>query len=97
MFQNANPGTLVIVAVMALMFSLCSLQAYGAWQMLHARSYALGLTSGLLLLIPDCCCYSWFLWLGFGIWAIVIINDTDVRWLIRQKQKEESEMERRDD
>jgi hypothetical protein len=96
-FQNANPGMLVFLAVGVLMFALCSLQAYGAWLMLNARSYGLGLTAGILLLIPGCDYCFWPFYLGFAIWAIVIINDADVRWLIRQRQKQEHEMERRDD
>jgi hypothetical protein len=100
MFQNANPGILIAVAVVGLLFVMVAVQVYGAWQMLNARSYGWGLTSGILMLIPSCdypcTCISWFFYLGIGIWALVIINDSDVRWLIRQRQKEEHEMERHD-
>lgn len=100
-FQNANPNILILVGVVGIFFVLAALQVYGAWQMLNARSYAWGLVSGILLILPacdyPCTCISWFFYLAFAIWGLVVINDSDVRWLIRQRNREEHEMERRED
>lgn len=96
-FNNAaNRGSLFSFAFFGVAFFKESATAYGAWLMLNARSYGWGLTASILMLIPLCDYCCWFIYLGFGIWAIVVINDYDVRWLIRQRQKSEREMERHD-
>jgi len=93
-------GAAPIAGYFIIEFVRSTLAVVGACQMLNARSYGWGVTASILIIIPSCChvtpwtFWLWFLNLAFGIWALVIINDSDVRWLIRQRQREDTEMER---
>ncbi len=88
-----NPGTTVLLAVTALSFAFVAIIIFGAWMMLNCRSYGWGLTAGILMVIPFFDYMLWVFYVGFGVWAIVAINDSNVRWLIRQRQKQEHLME----
>lgn len=95
-----NFNNVVFAGVIALIFLKSTLTAFGAWKMYNARSYGWGLAAGILVMIPgvDICCLAIcsVVTLPIGIWTLVMINDYDVRWLIRQQQKNESELDRHD-
>jgi hypothetical protein len=50
---------------------------YGAWKMMRGESYAWAMTASILSLFPctGCC----ILGAPFGIWALVVLNDSSVR------------------
>jgi hypothetical protein len=49
----------------------------GAWKMMRAESYGMAMTASILSLLPcTACCV---LGLPFGIWGLVVLNDSDVK------------------
>lgn len=60
-------------------FNLClwPIVAFGAIRMMQLRSRGLCLAAAVAAMVPtQCCC---FLGIGFGIWALVVLNRDDVR------------------
>jgi hypothetical protein len=66
----------IVVGVIGLIIS--AVVAYGALKMKHLENHGLAMTAAILSVIPctsPCC----FLGFPFGIWAIVVLNDSTVR------------------
>jgi len=63
----------VVMSVVALM---------GAVRMKNLRSYGLAMTSAIIMLIP-CIWPCWFLSMPFGIWALVVLANGEVRAAFR--------------
>jgi hypothetical protein len=66
----------LLVGMYGLGLACCSITYYGALKMKSLESYALAMTSAILSMIPCGCC---ILGIPFGIWALVVINDQQVR------------------
>jgi predicted Zn finger-like uncharacterized protein len=65
----------ITAAIIGVLMSIMVL--IGAVKMKKLRNYGLALTSSILsMLSPTCCC---FLGLPFGIWALVVLNNPDVK------------------
>jgi hypothetical protein len=51
---------------------------YGAWRMKELKSYGLAITASILAFLP-CSCPCCFLGMAFGVWALVVLNNADVK------------------
>lgn len=55
---------------------------YGAIQMMHGRSFGLSRTAAILAVVPlTSCCFV--IGIPFGIWALVVLAQPDVKALFR--------------
>jgi phage FluMu protein Com len=58
---------------------------YGALKMMRLQSYHMALAAAILAVIPfSClgngvCCPIWLIELGFGVWALVVLSDAQVK------------------
>jgi hypothetical protein len=67
-----------IPAVCAVVGFLSSLIIFGAVRMLTGSSHGWGMASAIIAIFP-LNCYVWVLGIGFGIWAIVVLNNPRVK------------------
>jgi hypothetical protein len=71
-------GTFGGYAIALLSLIVAPLIIYGAIQMLKGKSYKLAKTSAILAIIPFIsCCF--IIGIPFGIWALMVLNDPEVR------------------
>lgn len=62
---------------------ISGLGLYGSIQMLKLRSYGLAMTAAIIAVIPcfgPCCCLG----IPFGIWALVVMNQPNVKLAFRR-------------
>ena len=74
-------GTTVLTVrcgIAALVFVTNAITIYGAIQMKNLRNYSMAKTAAVLSVIP-CLSPCYFLGIPFGIWALVTLNNPDVR------------------
>ncbi len=76
--QAANEYILGVAVIMSIVTVLCALQFYGALRMKRMDNYPLAIISAVIttLFSPWCCC---FVSLPFGIWALVVLLNSDVQ------------------
>jgi hypothetical protein len=69
-------GTLGVV-IGFLMLIVYGVVVYGAIKMRQLQNFALALTASIMVMLPcSCCCV---LGLPVGIWALVVLNDANVK------------------
>ncbi|HEV3255316.1 MAG TPA: serine/threonine-protein kinase [Gemmataceae bacterium] len=61
-------------------------QILGGLRMMKLRSYQLAQTAAVLALVPWP--WGWWLRVGFGIWALVVLNKPDVRAAFRRARRD---------
>ena len=74
---DALPGVGIMIGVAVIKLALDALTIYGAWQMRTLQNWGLSMTSAIVAMLPcSICC---ILGLPIGIWAIVVLIDSDVK------------------
>lgn len=66
-----------MLAMFSVSFVLTLIATFGSIQMLRQRSYGLAMTAVIITLLPTGC--IWCLSLPFGIWALIVLLDPQVR------------------
>lgn len=64
-------SSLIILVVAAVIF-------YGAWRMKDLKSYGMAVTASIMAFLP-CSCPCCFLGMAFGVWALVVLNNPEVK------------------
>jgi hypothetical protein len=77
--MNQNPAVVYSLSCFSLVIGILAL--IGAVKMLRLQTYGLALTGAIISVIPcfgPCCCCSLLL-IPFGIWALVVLSDAQVK------------------
>ena len=78
---NETERTAQMAGALAASFTILALQVViivGAYNLQHLQKYSLAMTAAIISCIP-CCSPCVVLGIPFGIWALVLLNDSSIK------------------